>query len=230
MFRVFVSVLLLLGVTAKPWNKLTNEAFEDAVRSLHENGKLSWEVEVKPPEDTDGVQYAIHPGMQIWKNYPNVKEDLEKLHHPSSAELHAQILDPAAEVPISTKMKQEVVEDRVGIDPVFAEVVKEQPEVVWNEDNKKLGEKFAPLAAEDKVEVVGIPHQPETDKDELPSGSRRATRLYLQPEEDMDDLYHKDVPMEVLLQVDSKAAALVDLPFERKYSEPEEDLDPLYHQ
>uniref|UniRef100_A0A1A7WBF1 Uncharacterized protein n=1 Tax=Iconisemion striatum TaxID=60296 RepID=A0A1A7WBF1_9TELE len=237
MFRVsvIVSVLLILGITAKPWNKLTNEAFEEAVRSLHENGKLSWEVEVEPPENIDDIQNEIDPR----KNYPNVEEDLEKPHQPSTAELHAQIhqvLDPAAEVqaelPKSIKMKynQEAEEDRDDIDhPVFAEVVDEQPEEVWNEEYKRLIEKFAPLAAGYKAEVVGAPYQPETDQNELPLGSRRTAGLYLQPEEDMDDLYHKDVPMEVLPQVDTKAAAHVDLPFQRKYSEPEEDLDHLYH-
>ncbi|XP_038152263.1 uncharacterized protein si:ch211-217g15.3 [Cyprinodon tularosa] len=55
----------------------------------------------------------------------------------------------------------------------------------------------------------------------------REVRIHLQPEEDMDDLHHKDLLLPALKPGLVRAA--VDLPSQRKYLKPEEDLDDLYH-
>ncbi|XP_044070641.1 uncharacterized protein si:ch211-217g15.3 [Siniperca chuatsi] len=271
-FSLIVCVSLIFGITAKPykpWSKFTDEAFKDTVMSIDDNGKMSWGVEVEPPEDMDETHYDIDPRMMIWKSMAGsgkdkqplkAEEDLDELYHPSMADLlNVQIhnLDalPAADIQAepsqedaNSKYNQEPEEDKDDIDhSVFSKVASEEPEQDWDKVYHKAREELdvylAPLVAGYKAGAeVRVAHsEPEKDEDELyhrhdrhspvqMEPLKREVRVHLQPEEDMDDLYHNDLLKPIPYQGDTKAAAPVDLPSQRKHSEPEEDLDDLYHQ
>ncbi|XP_070697131.1 uncharacterized protein [Pempheris klunzingeri] len=220
-FSLMVAVSLIVVITAKPykpWSKHTGETFKDTVLSVDDKGKMSWGVEVEPPEDMDETDYDIDPRMMIWKNMagggrdkgpPKAEEDLDELHHPSMADLlRVQIQNLDAH-------NQEPEEDKDDTDhPVFSQVAAEEPEQDWDEVYHKASEELAgylaPLLAEYKTGAeVRVAHS--------------------EPERDEDDLYHKDLPEPIPYQDDPEAAAPVYVPSQRKYSEPEEDLDDLYH-
>lgn len=220
---------------------------------MDDKGKMSWRVEVEPPEDIETL-YDVNPNMMIWKSMTGM--DRDELLHPSVADLlKAQIrnLDtlPAADIqaePLQEVMKsyQEAEEDRDHIDhPVFSKVASEEPAQDWDEyqkANDQLDRYLAPLKAEYSAAAkLHVAHsEPEKDEDDLYHRDtappvqmellRSEVRVHFQPEEDMDALYHKDVPELISYQGDAKVDAPVYLTSQRKHSEPEEDLDGLYHQ
>ncbi|XP_070833796.1 uncharacterized protein [Chaetodon trifascialis] len=233
-FSLVVCVSLIFGITAKPykpWNKLTDEAFQDAVMSIDENGKMSWGMEVEPPEDMDETNYEIDPHMKIWKNTKGsgqdkqplqAEEDLDELNHPSVPDiLKVQIQNvgalPAADVQaedVNVKNYQEAEEDKDDIDHhVFSKTASEEPEQdrddIYHKAMEELNEYQAPLMAKSNAaaEVHAVHSEPEMDK---------------------DDLYHRDdqrlpVQMEPLgLEVRGEREVRIHL-------EPEEDRDSLYH-
>lgn len=195
-------------------------------RSIDEKGKMSWGMEVEPPEDMDNTDYNIDPRMRIWKSMTGsgqdkktlkAEEDLDELHHPSMADLRIQIqklgsfpdpdvlAEPLQDVNMRHNLKPE--EDRDDIDhPVLTEMDSKEPGQVWNEvynkEIEELGEHEAPLIVDHEV------------------------RVHLQPEEDMDGLYHNNVP-QLIHNLD--AEGFLHVPSQRKHSEPEKDLDYLYH-
>lgn len=183
-------------------------------------GQISWGVEVEPPEDMDETHYDIDPRMKIWKNMAGggqdkqplkAEEDLDEMYHPSVADLVGAF--PADDIQAEpsqeggdTKYNQEPEEDKDDIDhPAFSHVAPEETEKDW-----------------DEVYHIAYPVQAEP--------LRREVIVHLQPEEDMDDLYHKDPLQPVFYEDDAQPAAPADVPSQRKYSEPEDDLDELYHQ
>lgn len=195
---------------------------------------MSWGEKVEAPEDMDETSYDIDPRMMIWKSmkgsgqdkqHLKAEEDLDELYHPSMPDLlKVQIQNvgapPAADgqrEPLqedtSVKYYQKPEEDRDDIDhPVFSKMASEEPkqdqDEIYSKAMKELNEHQLGLEARGEGKV----------------------RLHLQPEEDRDHLYHKDVPLRTPYQGDTEAAAAVEAPFQRVYSEPEEDLDHLYHQ
>ncbi|XP_022060970.2 uncharacterized protein si:ch211-217g15.3 [Acanthochromis polyacanthus] len=251
MFRIclFVCVSLISGIAAKPWDKLTGEAFQDTVLSIDGEGKMS--VGVEPPEDMDETHYDIDPSMQIWQSMTGggqekhfqKAEDLDHLYHPSMEDLQAQIINLDA-VPAAELWKEA---EKEGI-----YYPAEEPEQDWNEAyneaREQLDRYLAPLVAKnrDGVEVRGAVYEPEEDKDDLYHGdapswsvemeqlkeearSESEVRIHEVPEEDMDDLYHRDFLLPVAYRDYVNAAAPLYLPSEKEYREPEEDLDDLYH-
>lgn len=106
----------------------------------------------------------------------------------------------------------------------------EESEEDWDEfrAREKLAEYLAPLAAKnsDDPKISG-------DVQVEPLRSQMAAktkgRMYLEPEEDMDDVYHKDPVIDASHQDDIRAAYRVNFPSKKKHTEPEEDLDGLYH-
>ncbi|XP_071336866.1 uncharacterized protein [Trachinotus anak] len=258
MFRVslIICVSLIFGITAKPykpWNKFTDEAFQDTVMSIDDKGKMSWGMEVEPPEDMDETHYNIDPSMMIWKSMtgkeldkqpPKAEEDLDELHHPSMADLlkvQIQNLEVFSAADIQAKraqeepnMNQEPEEDRDDIDhPVFSKVA-EEPE--QDKDEYKDGAEVRVAHSEPEKDEDDIYHHDDQPSPVQTEWLRREARgesevrVHLQPEEDMDDLYHRDLLLPIPHQADAAAAAPVELPSQRKHSEPEEDLDDLYHQ
>ncbi|XP_028324658.1 uncharacterized protein LOC114476865 [Gouania willdenowi] len=254
MFRIslVVCVWLILGITAKPWDKLKDEAFQETVVSIDGNGKLSWGIEVEPPEDMDILQYEIDPRMQISKsmtenadnNDPMLAEvDLDERHHPSVAELlRAQMrnfnLPPSVDIQeksfkLNSDMQVAELDEDEHSHPEVGGRADEEPEEDWDEAYRQARQQLevylAPLMAE--VEVEGAFHETQNDEGPLPEQREEVVRKHVYPEEDMDDLYHKDVP--VLYQDNSEAPAAssaVETPSQRKHSQPEEDLDHIYHQ
>ena len=238
-FSLLVCVSLIYGTTAKPYkpgNKLTDAAFQDTVMSMDDEGKMSWGVEVEPPEDLDETHYEFDPSMKIWQSMagrerpPKAEEDLDELHHPSMEDL---LKVPNQDVqPVADMSYDEPEEDRDNIDhPVLSEVASQEAEQV----QYKAGA-WASVAHS----------EPEEDKDELYHRDdqnffvqveplrlevigENKVRLHLQPEEDKDDLYHKEQLQPAPYQYAAESGAPVDLPYQRKHSEPEEDLDDLYH-
>ena len=218
-------------------------------RTIDDKGKPSWGEEVEPPENMDWIHYDIDPRMRIWKSMTGsgqdkqplkAEQDLDELYHPSGVDrLQDQIqnLDlpsnvQAEQEDISINYRQEPEEDRDDIDhPVFREVAAEEPkqdqDEVYRKAREELAGYLAPLVLKKKVDAAVYAEEKNEDLHEL--RSEREVRVHLQPEEDMDDIYHKDILMPVLQHDDTKVAAAVDSPFQRKYSEPEEDLDDLYH-
>lgn len=223
MFRIclIVCVLLISGITAKPWNKLTGEAFQDTVLSIDSEGRMSVGVEVEPPEDMDETHYEIDPRMKIWqsmtgggqeKQFHKAEEDLDDQYHPSVEDLQAQIINldavPAAELWKEAAIMKDGQEAEDGI-----YYPAEEPEQDWNEAYNKAREELdrylAPLVAKnrDEVEVRGAVYEPEEDK---------------------DDLYHGDAPswsveMESLKE-ETRSESEV-----RIHEVPEEDMDDMYH-
>lgn len=195
-------------------------------RSTDEKGKMSWGMEVEPPEDMDNTDYIIDPHMRIWKSMKGsgqdkkalkAEEDLDHLHHPSVTDLTIQIQRqgrfPDADVPaeplqyVNMQRYLKAEEDRDDIDhPAFTEMDSEEPGQdrgeVSNKETEELGGNLASVVADRKI------------------------RVHLLAEEDMDDLYHKSPPQLIPYQ---KGDASLEVPSQRKHSEPEIDLDHLYH-
>lgn len=193
---------------------------------MDDNGKMSWAVEVEPPEDLDKTGYDIDPNMLIWKSMMAkqqdkpplmAEEDFDKLNHPSMADLQVQIQnqDFRSAADIQAELTQEepnikyekLEEDRDDVDhPVFSEVA-EEPEAISEETSNKarqaLERYLAPLTAE----------------------YRRRSK----PERDEDDLYHlKHHPSPAqreLLQREVREGSKV-----RVHLQPEADMDDMYHQ
>lgn len=225
-FSAIVAVSLIACITAKPFkpqNKFTDGAFQNVVMSLDKDGKMSWGMEVEPPEDLDKTDYDIDPDMKIWKSMtgggkvqPQLKaeEDLDELYHPSMAELlkvqiqNADLL-PAAGNP-AEYVKAEEDEDSAD-HPDFKVAPEEDLDAVYHKAREELAKYLAPLMAEYRADAEVRP-------------------LYSEPEEDMDDVYHKDLLQLVPYKNDAVAVALADVPSQRKHSKPEEDLDDIYHQ
>ncbi|XP_029926659.1 uncharacterized protein LOC115372705 [Myripristis murdjan] len=241
MFRisVIVCISLIFGITAKPykpWEKIPDAAYQDTVMSIDAKGKMSWGVEVEPPQDMDETDFDIDPSMAIWKSmigtgqegqYLKAEEDKDELYHPSMEDLKAQIQTDTDDI------------GRLA-----------EPEQDWDEvyhgARDMLDRYFAPLGPKvDKdVEIHPAHTKPEEDEDDLYHSDPRSAvqveplgrefsedtkvRIHLEPEEDMDDLYHMD-PLRPIPYQDDAAAMPVDQPSLRKHSEPEEDLDDLYH-
>lgn len=105
-------------------------------------------------------------------------------------------------------------------------------DVDYYEAMEKVQEYLSPLVAkyDDMVYYQDSQHPP-VQKEPLGREIMGAhkVRVHFEPEEDRDDLFHRHVPQFVPYQMDDKAAAPVDGPFQKEYSEPEEDLDSLYH-
>ncbi|CAJ1067556.1 uncharacterized protein LOC109990733 [Xyrichtys novacula] len=218
-FSLIICVSLIVSINAKPYQPLNKfEEFRDTVMSVDKDGKMSWGVEVEPPEDLDETHYDVDPSMKIWKSmvggggnqqYMEAEVDLDELYHPSVVDLlKVQIQNtdvlPAEDVPV------QLVKAEEDTDEVAPEEPEPDMDAIYHKAREELAVYLAPLMAKDQADV------------EMPA-------LYLEPEEDLDDLYHQDILQPVPLQDDAQAAALVDLPFQGKYSEPEEDLDDFYH-
>ncbi|XP_068424096.1 uncharacterized protein si:ch211-217g15.3 [Clinocottus analis] len=195
-------------------------------------------VEVEAPENMDETHYDIDPRMMIWKsmtasgenNKPlKAEEDLDELYHPSMDDLNAQIQNlvalPAAGIQAApwqedaqVKKHQEPEEDRDDIDhPGFSEVAPNEPQQDWDEVYRK---------AREELDVYLAPLMPGYEASKVVGESE--VRVHLQPEEDMDDVYHKE-PLQLIPYQDD-TEVVVHVPSQRKHSEPEEDLDDLYHQ
>ncbi|KAG7236342.1 hypothetical protein INR49_001039 [Caranx melampygus] len=264
-----VCASLIFGIAAKPYKprtKLTDEAFQDTVMSIDDNGKMSWTVVVEPPEDLDETGYDVDPNMLIWKSMVGkqqdkpplmAEEDFDKLNHPSMADLlrvqiQNQDFQSAADIQAELTQEkpnmkyEEPEEDRDDVDhPVLSEVAEEpeeNSEEAYNKAREALMRYLAPLTAEyvrlsdperDEDDLYHHDDQPSPVQMELLQREVREgseVRVHLQPEEDMDNMYHQDLLLPIPYQDDAAAAAPLDLPSERKHSEPEEDLDALYHQ
>ncbi|KAM8859809.1 uncharacterized protein AB9W97_019668 [Spinachia spinachia] len=258
MFRFSLTVCvvyLIHGIIAKPyepWNKLTDEEFQHTVMSLKQ-GRMSLEVEVEPPEDMDETHYEIDPHMMIWKSMTGSEEDKkplkdeedwDKLYQALMADrlnVHKQTLEalPASDIQAEAwqevahlKNPEELEEAKDDTeDSGFSTVASDEPEQerdeVYRQAREQLDVYLAPLMAGHKAgKEVRVAHLgPEK---EVMGESK--VRVHLQPEEDMDDLYHKDLSEVTSPQEDTEAVAPDYFPSQRRYSKPEEDLDDLYHQ
>ncbi|CAL8258457.1 unnamed protein product [Lota lota] len=138
------------------------------------------------------------------------------------------------------------------VDPsmkIWQGVAKSGPEGKYQMAEGDLDELHQQPPMEEVVPVVqGIPEAapdtavwnvPGADEEEL---HYKAVRGYLaslvgniggsrfEPETDMDDLYHADLPLAVQVEVQAPAGSdVMSPPGVRLHSEPEEDLDDLYH-
>ncbi|XP_077352400.1 uncharacterized protein LOC144001727 [Festucalex cinctus] len=176
---------------------------------MSEDGKMPLHVEVEPPQDLDETDDDIDPKMKIWENMATTgKEkraleaevDLDDIHHPSMKKFPAQY---------------------------EKEVFSKEPEQDWDAVNHKAREQLdgylAPLTAEYKMARL-VQTQPEKTE------ALEVVRRHLEPEADMDDLYHPDVQSWMpSYQDDDNAAAPFNWQSDGNYDQPEEDLDHLYH-
>ncbi|XP_042358383.1 uncharacterized protein si:ch211-217g15.3 [Plectropomus leopardus] len=235
-FSLAVFVSLILGITAKPykpWNKLTDEGIQDAVMSVDDKGKMSWGVQVEPPEDMDETDYDIDPKMMIWKSMTGngrdrqplkAEEDFDELYHPSMADLlkvqiqnldtlhAADIMGPWEEESVKSNQKPE--EDKDDIDhPDFIEVAsdehKQNLDEVYNKAREEVDGYLAPLLADYKADAeIRVSH--------------------FEPERDDDELYHhsdQDSPV----QMEPLSREVVGVREVRVHLQPEVDMDDLYH-
>ncbi|CAL1578061.1 unnamed protein product [Knipowitschia caucasica] len=247
MFRISVLLLFVLpiGIIAKPlkpWDEHSNDAVEKGWVSIDDKGMASWGVEVEPPEDMDETSFDIDPSMKIWKSvqseqrnkYQMAEADLDDMQHPSTENL-LQALS-AADMQVKDVTRTEETHDS------RSELPRLEPEEDWDElyhSEEDVRKYLAPLVVGDDG---AAPSEPELDEEflyhaDVDSGMRLVPlepevmaenqgRLYLEPEEDMDDIYHRDVPEMTPFnsEVDS-----VDGPMQ-KFTQPEEDLDAVYHE
>lgn len=245
MNSVLVVFILITGTAAKPlkhWNEVANEAVQKGWVSIDDKGMASWGVEVEPPEDMDETSFDIDPSMKIWKSmkseqskqYQMAEDDLDELQHPSTDELlKAQNNEHA----LLDEQKNDNT-DHIQFDEM---------KPGWDEmDHSEVLDRYlAPLVAgyngepavqaahsepehEDMYhadvdsEMVVMELEPEK-KDDYPG------RLHLEPEEDMDHIYHADVPEMIPYDTETEAGMFfIDRP-QRKHTEPEEDFDDMYH-
>lgn len=186
-----------------------------------------WGVEVEPPEDMDKTEYIIDPRMKIWSGHKGnqaqeAEEDLDEVHHPSVADLlkaQSQNLNvvPAVEVheeaaPDTFKTQPEEDKDDI-YHRDFSEGDPEEPENHWEEvyqqTREELAVYLAPLSAGHKAaEPVPGP--------------------YSVPEEDEDDVYHRDEQF-LTLQMALLQREVAGEQKVKMYLQPEEDRDELYH-
>lgn len=216
-------------------------------RSMGDNGKISWGVEAEPPKDMDATDNSIDPSMMMWKSMAESgggkqalepEEDLDDLHHPSMVDLlkrqvkklDALPIDDSQEDPLkdfNMKYYQEPEEDR---DDLAHPVGEDYYKAI-----EKAREYLSPLVAnyDDGIMYDDVYYQdsqyPPVQKELLGHEimGAREVRVHFEPEEDMDDLFHKDAPQFVPYQMHDKAP--VDGPFQKEYNEPEDDLDSFYH-
>ncbi|KAK5853954.1 hypothetical protein PBY51_015063 [Eleginops maclovinus] len=235
-FSLIVCISLIFGVTAKPykpWNKLTDEAFQDTVMSIDDGGKMSWGVEVEPPEDMDETDYDIDPRMKIWKSMTGgqdkhplkAEEDLDELYHPSVVDLlqvQFQNRDalPAADIQAEpwqevANLNQEPEEDKDNVDhPGFSEAAPSEPEQDWDEVYHKASEELAGYLA---PLVAGY----------KPDAEIRVSNS--EPEKDEDELYHHDRDQGSPVQKELLSREVVAKSEVRVHLQPEEDMDDVYH-
>lgn len=190
---------------------------------MDDTGKMSWGVEVEPPEDMDSTDYNIDPRMRIWKSMTGegqdketvkAEEDLDDLNHPSMADLQNPADDQVDLLQEDVHMKnyQEPEEDRDDIyHPVFSAADSEEPEQDWDDiyqAREELGGNLPLIADYNAAAEVPVAHS--------------------EPERDEDELYHQDThspPVATeLMAREVKADSAV-----RVHLQPEEDLDELYH-
>ncbi|TNN58321.1 hypothetical protein EYF80_031443 [Liparis tanakae] len=177
-------------------------------RSLDNKLKMSWKVEVEPPEDMDEIRYDIDPRMMIWKSmtasgedrkHQKAEEDLDELYHPSLDNLlndRIQNMDalPADDIRAAPwqedshiKNHQKNEEDEDDVDPGFRKPAYEEPEQDWDEVYHKAREELdvylAPLVAgyEAGAEVRVAHSEPEKDEDALyhPDGQGSPVQMEL---------------------------------------------------
>lgn len=206
--------------------------------------------EVEPPEDMDKTDYDVDPSMMIWKNMmatgqekPPLKaeEDVDELHHPSMADLLKVQLQnsQAADIEMepgngNTEEYHLIGEEEGDVDyPVVSMLAAEEPEQdldeMYHNARKELEGYLARLTAEYKSEFIDEELEPGMDEPLSSMQMEPLTfegRYHLEPEEDMDDVYHADIKEPYLNQGGAKA----DAPAAPEHSEPEEDLDDLHHQ
>ncbi|XP_029376247.1 uncharacterized protein LOC115055016 [Echeneis naucrates] len=253
MFRIslIVCASLIFGITAKPykpWNKLKGDALQDTVMSIDDGGKMSWSVEVEPPEDMDETHYDVDPRMMIGKSMTGsqrakplkAEEDLDERHHPSLAELpNIENMEVLSAADMQSEYNEEPEGDRDDIDhPVFSEEAQlgQDWEKVDNKVREQLNIYLIPLIAEPERDEDDLYHRDEqlspVQTELLRPEVRREheVRVHLQPEDDMDDLYHQDLLLPIPYQGDTEVVVPVDFPSQKQHSEPEEDLDDLFHQ
>ncbi|KAM8851841.1 uncharacterized protein ACB058_010948 [Synchiropus picturatus] len=215
MFRlsVLVFVSLIFGIAAKPhkpWNKITDQTFQDTLMSVDTKGKLEGKdlkEEVEPPEDMDETTDDIDPRMLIWKHNQEThsqkaEEVLEDRHHLSAADpSKVENLEAADIQPEPSESEDPTPEDLVR---------------AWEMAAKYL----APLWLENPQ------RQPDSEQD---AGSDPVfqSRLHHQPEEDLDHLFHPNVAPPLPVQVEARTDVEIQSP--RKHMEPEEDLDHMHH-
>ncbi|XP_061646966.1 uncharacterized protein si:ch211-217g15.3 isoform X2 [Phyllopteryx taeniolatus] len=218
MFRITLLVTLIFGIAAKPykpWNKLSDNAFQDTVMSVDAR-KMPLSVEVEPPQDMDQTDYDIDPKMKIWENVAAMgkdkqvlvaEADLDDVHHPSLQKLPAEDEDDSER-------------------PIFSDEPEQGWDEVYHKARAELDGYLAPLTVEYKKMVRHV--QPEPEETEALELARR----HLEPEEDTDDLYHPDVQSWMPNYQDDyndNAAAPFDWKSDENYDERAEDLDHLYH-
>ncbi|XP_037127731.1 uncharacterized protein si:ch211-217g15.3 [Syngnathus acus] len=208
MFRITLFVTLIFGIAAKPykpWNKFSNKAFQD---TMSEYGKLPLDVEVEPPEDMDETDYDIDPKMKIWNNVDATGTEKQLA---------------VAEVDLDDVHHPSLKTFPAEYEEVFSEESEQDRDAVYHEARAQLDEYLAPLTAEYRMARL---EQPQPDMTEALDRVRR----HLEPEVDVDDLYHSDLQNWMSSYLDNdNAAAPLDWQLERNYDQPEEDLDHLYH-
>lgn len=168
---------------------------------------------MEPPEDQDAADSNPDPGMtSIWKSGRESwldelalkpEEDLDALYHPSLAGLKRQVGRHALPV-------DDFQQDTLNVFEVkgYQEPEEDRDAIAHPTYDQQAREKMAERLA-DLVLLMSL----------------EEVRVDSQPEKDMDDLYHKDVPA---------AAPYLrhgtdDVPLQEYYSEPEADLDYLFH-
>lgn len=211
---IIVSVLLMFSINAKPTNKRSEEHLRETVVSINDEGKLSWDVQVEPPEDMDGIQFEIDPRMQIWKNikdngedkdYLKPEEDLDEMYHPSTVELQDQIR-------MFGNKAEEKEDDQYF--PAEMEQVRVYLQAEEDMDDLYHKEPLKPVLQQGTAEAAAPAEWPPSER-------------HTKPEEDLDDLYHKEIIKPV--RQEQVPEGPVGVPSQRKYTQPEEDLDGLYH-
>lgn len=168
---------------------------------------------MEPPEDQDVVDYKDDP--VLWKSGSKRRmakltftpeEDLDDLHHPSVADLKRQVgneyafsLDEYPEGAVNVFKMKNSQEPEEDVDDVA------------HGRYDQAGEKMAVLL----TDVLLSLHR--SEKDVSPD---------LQPEEDMDKLFHDNNPQAVPYL---RHGEPVDSQEDYDYSQPEVDLDYLFH-
>ncbi|XP_019115134.2 uncharacterized protein si:ch211-217g15.3 [Larimichthys crocea] len=232
-FSLIVCLSLIFGITAKPFkpgNKLTDEAYQDVVVSMDDKGKMSWGVEVEPPEDLDETDFAIDPRMKIWKNMMSsgqnkplkAGEDSDKLFHPSMTDL------------IKFQMQNQGVSAFLSA----SEHSQKDDSLKLTEDSDKLLHSSVSDLLKMRIQNQGVSAFLSAAE---PSQKDANMKSYQEPEEDRDDIDHpafsdslkepeqdwEKVVHEYLapLTAQNKGGAKVHV----VHSEPEMDKDDLYH-
>ncbi|TKS85529.1 hypothetical protein D9C73_019813 [Collichthys lucidus] len=215
---------------------------------MDDKGKLSWGVEVEPPEDLDETDFAIDPRMKIWKNMMSsgqnkplkAGEDSDQLFHPSMTDLIKFQMQNQGVSAFLSASEHSQKDDSLKLTEDSDKLIHSSVSDLLKMRIQNQGVSAFLSAAEPSQKDANMKsyQEPEEDRDDI---DHPAFSDSLELTEDSDKLLHKSVndllKMRMQNQGVSAFLSAADAQAEpsqkdaniKSYQEPEEDRDDIDH-